>query len=162
MSAIPVKIIDTMHELEHEYKSLANVPGKDARLIKLNRFFNISGDAKDDKIKSLILDGYSVKEIEDMVKTSHERVSKVAIQYHIPIRQKYNYVAVKQGSPRIFSFNLAGFQAVTKSDTSNFKNAKQALTRKGYKLRRPQKPVRWSSVMPGDNYIDGKDICVKE
>ena len=96
MSAIPVKIIDTMHELEHEYKSLTNVPRKDTRLIKLNRFFNNDEDAKDDKIKSLIIDGYSVREIEDMVKTSHERVSKVAIQYHIPIRQKFNYVAVKK------------------------------------------------------------------
>ena len=162
MSAIPVKIIDTMHELEHEYKSLTNVPRKDTRLIKLNRFFNNDEDAKDDKIKSLIIDGYSVREIEDMVKTSHERVSRVAIQYHIPIRQKFNYVAVKKNSPRIFSFSLAGFKVVTKSDTSNFKNAKQALKRKGYKLRVPQKPVRWSSVMPGDNYIDGKDICVKE
>lgn len=162
MSAIPMEIMDTIIELEQDYKSLSNVPKSDSRLIKLNCFFNISGDAKDDKIKSLILDGYSVREIEDMVKTSHERVSRVAVKYHIPIRQKYNYVAVKKGSPRIFSFNLAGFQTVTKSDTSNFKNAKQALTRKGYKLRVPQKPVRWGSVMPGDNYIDGKDICVKE
>lgn len=162
MSAIPVKIIDTMHELEHEYKSLTNVPKKDTRLIKLNHFFNNDEDAKDAKIKSLILDGYNVREIEDMAKTSHERVSKIAANYHIPIRQKYNYVAVKKGSPRIFSSSLAGFKAITKCDTASFKNAKISLARNGYKLKIPKKPVRWGSVMPGDNYIDGKDICVKE
>lgn len=162
MSAIPIKIIDTMHELEHEYKSLSKVPKKDTRLVKLNRFFNNDEDAKDAKIKSLILDGYNVREIEDMAKTSHERVSKIAIRYHIPIRQKYNYVAVKKGSPRIFSFSLAGFKAITKGDTANFKNAKRSLARNGYKLKIPKKPVRWGSVMPGDNYVDGKDICVKE
>lgn len=163
MSAIPVEIMDTMRELEQEYKSVVNVPPKDARLIKLNHFFGFNDEyEKETRIKNLILAGYNTKEIEDKAKTSYVRISKIAIKYSIPIRHKYNYVAVKKGNSRIFSGSCAGFEAVTKCDTCNFGSAKRALAKIGYELKVPQKPVRWGNVMPGDSYIDGKDIYVKE
>lgn len=163
MSAIPVDILDTLHELEYEFKSVSNVPKKDARLLKLNRFFNFNEEyEKENRIKNLILAGYNVREIEDKAKTSDARISKIAVKYRLPIRQKFNYIAIKKGKPRIFSASYAGFKIIAKCDTSKFDKAKRGLARIGYKLKVPRKPVRWCNVMPGDKYIDGKEIRVKE
>lgn len=163
MSAIPAEIIDTMRELEQKYKSLVNVPPKDARLTRLNHFFGYEEQiSKENQIKQLVNEGYTANEISGKVKASLDTVRKIAKRNHLTIRRKYGYVAFKKGGSRIFSSTFKSYRAIAEVNISNFESAQRGLEKEGYKLKKIRRPIRWGQLLPGDLYIENYEVCTKE
>lgn len=163
MSAIPIEIMDTMRELEQEYKSVVNVPPKDARLIKLNHFFGYEKENhKENIVIQLICEGYTANEIIDKASVSLSTVRKIAKRNRLTIRRKYCYVAFKKGGSRIFCSTFKGYRAIAEGNISNFESAQRGLEKEGYKLKKIRRPIRWGQLLPGDLYIDNFEVCTKE
>ena len=163
--SIPTSIISELNELEADHDgSIKNVPEDNPKLKKLRLFFNPSENPikKENEIKQLIEDGFSRQEVVDKTSTSLDTVRKVINRYHLVIRPMFSYVAVKKGSPKIYSNNYYNYHQVISGRNCGLPKMRAALARKGYRLIRLHKPIHWKKLAPGDIYLERHSYNVKK
>lgn len=162
---IPAKIITELNELEADHDgTLKNVPEDNPTLKKLRLFFNPSENPikKENEIKQLILDGFSRQEVVDKTSTSLDTVRKVVNRYHLVLRPLLTYVAVKKGSPKIYTNNYNNYHQVISGHHCGLPRMRKAMTRKGYRLIKLHKPTHWKNLAPGDIYLERHSYCIKK
>lgn len=163
--SIPTKIITELNELEEAHDgSVKNVPENDPTLEEIRNFFSpdISYINKENRIKKLILDGYSRQEVVDRLSVSKDTIKKVIDKYDLEVRPLFTYVAVKENSPRIYSHNYQYYHQVISGHPWKLELVRKALAKKGYTLIKLHKPSHWKNLAPGDIYLERHSYCIKK
>lgn len=163
--SIPVSILSQLNELEADNDgSVKNVPEDNPTLKKLRLFFNPSENPikKENEIKQLIEDGYSRQEVVDRTSTSLDTVRRVINRYHLVLRPLLTYVAVKKGSPKIYTNNYNNYYQVISGHHCGLPKMRKAMARKGYRLIKLHKPTHWKNLSPGDIYLERHSYNVKK
>ena len=163
--SIPTSIISELNELEADHDgSVKNVSEDDPTLQKLRLFFNPSENPikKENEIKQLIEDGFSRQEVVDKTSTSLDTVRKVVNRYHLVLRPLLTYVAVKKGSPKIYTNNYNNYHQVISGHHCGLPRMRKAMARKGYRLIKLHKPRHWKSLAPGDICLERNSYNVKK
>lgn len=163
--SIPTKIITELNDLEEEHDgSIKNVPESDPTLKKIRNFFSpdINLINKENKIKKLILDGYSRQEVVDKLSVSKDTIKKVIDKYDLEVRPLFTYVAVKEGCPRIYSHNYQYYHQVISGNPWKLALVRKALAKKGYTLIKLHKPSHWKNLAKGDIYLERHSYNIKK
>lgn len=155
---------DLIHSLESKFKSVSKVPDDNPDLIKVQQILNPQERAGDfeDRAIELLNEGYGSSEIVEIFGVPKHYVVKVIRKKKAKPLPQFRYCAVKKGKPRIFCNSFNGYKVIVQKGCYSYEIACKKLKKRGYELHKMREPVIWSRLMPGDNYINNNEVCVKE
>ena len=142
------RVLELLYQVELEYGSVAKCPDDDQRLLEA-RSILLAKEKPDDtteKVKALIIKGYSLNEVCKKLKLGIAKLNKIKEQNQLLTRPQFRYVATKD-KYRIHGANMASIARAL-----GYKARLSAIKSNGWLLWVERR--RWEQIDDGEYYID--------